>query len=1059
MHLSLVAKRTDKCAMASCDGTSPVIASGPVDEKPSPFELCKAEGKRLLEVGRIRDALGCYEEAVKYKSDERLLRKIERMRGYLQNERDMGDSDMVEIGNGFSLHQGVAKRLFPYQKEGVLWMWGLHLKKKGGILGDDMGLGKTIQVIAFLSGMFESDLVRNVLLIVPVSLIANWKQEFRRWAPGIRVHEYHTGSKKEREKSLTAVQRRGGVLMTSYGMAQANNEPFCTQDGRKFVWCYLILDEGHKVKNQTKTTKAVCGIPAKNRLVLTGTAVQNNLRELWALFNFAHQGALVGSLSTFKRQYETPINRAREKDATAGERLLGTEIATQLRQLIQPYFLRRAKSEVKKENSEGEKAALRPELSLTSKKNDLVIWIYLSEVQKKIYREFLESEEVANILMTTRSPLVQLTVLKKICDHPRLLSKRACVQMGMHGGMTKEEVKRFLESEDGTSMSISGVTDNVLLEESGKMTFVLQLLTILRDEGHRTLFFSQSRKILDIIERILTNRHFRITRLDGTVRKLEERDQIVTTFQTKNRADVFLLTSQVGGVGLTLTSADRVIIYDPSWNPATDAQAVDRAYRIGQQKDVVVYRLITCSTVEEKIYRRQIFKDSIIKQTTGKQKDPMRYFSKQELRELFTLEDPGYSGTQVQLAKMHSQGGDTSPALDDHIAILKRKNIFGVSHHDRMFSQESKADAQCELVPGEIEHVKERAKMAQQLILAESDLVLDENIASATYTVAANITVKQRNPRSQDTNIVPILVSDDRDNGSSADEVVLIPDDSEDDDMCVVDFSSLDKSLANVNANSSEKSPSIIVENSDEELFPESEPDESIVIDSDEDYFSDALEERVDISKTEFQEPPRSSSEAKHPIHAPSALQEKDAAASNAMPDVPATPRKFPSKFDVRNASSPDGAFTGPSRLQSTLQCTPPKRVTPFSSPLHSAPASPFQATLSDSAELTPVKRDASTARSSWASASVHMVSSSSEGENNGSESDSDDDIVAVCRRDQHAEPGSSAVHASRTSNPAHLVSSSEGEEGGAEAGSDDDIVMVDWQDQEGVMDSGNDTP
>lgn len=1048
-----MAKCTEESAMASCRETDSV------DEKLSPFKLWKSKGKQLLREGKIGEALTAYVEAVKCKPDEKLQGKVEKMREFVRNEQDMSDrnTDMVEIGKGFSLYQGVERELFGYQKEGVLWMWGLYLKNKGGILGDDMGLGKTIQVIAFLSGMFESELVKSVLLLVPVSLIANWKKEFKRWAPGILVLEYHGGTKKEREKSLATVQARGGVLITSYGLTQANSEPFCTRDRRKFVWSYLILDEGHKIKNQTKTTKAVCGIPAKNRLVLTGTAVQNNLQELWALFNFAHQGALVGSLSTFRNQYENPINRAREKDATPGERLLGTEIAAQLRQLIQPYFLRRTKKEVfeNKENTEAEKALMRSKLSFTSKKNDLVIWIYLSELQKKVYREFLESPEVANILMTKKSPLVQLTVLKKICDHPRLLSKRACVQIGMYGNMTKEQIERFLEREEGTSMSINDVSDDVLIQESGKMTFVLQLLSILRDEGHRTLIFSQSRKILDIIERILKNRRFRTTRLDGTISRLCERDQIVNNFQTKSKADVFLLTSQVGGVGLTLTAADRVIIYDPSWNPATDAQAVDRAYRIGQLKNVVVYRLITCSTVEEKIYRRQIFKDSIIKQTTGKQKDPMRYFTKQELRELFTLENPNYSGTQVQLAAMHSRGKDTSRALDDHIAILKSKGIFGVSHHDLMFSKESEADPETEFVPGEIEHVKERAKMAQRLILAESDMVLGDNMASETYTVPQNITVRPPGPQvgSQNGDLFPIVVPDDDDSVmlDDVDDVVLIPDDSDDD--------------------SSQKS-SVVVEDSDVELFPESEAEESIFIDSDEDEdFYDAVKESSCVSV-----------DVKHLVHSPSTLSEKDGAASNTMQETSATPPKFRPKFEVGNTSSPHEAYIGKSPLHSTLQSPPSKRTAPFfvgsphrqtPSPLPSTPAaSPYQAAL---AESTPVKQEAPAARSGWAQVSVHVVSSSSESEGECTESYSDDDEVGLCQRDQHAIPSSpfqdahaasseyhskgSAAHAGRTSTSVHLVSSSsEGEQDDAESGADDDIVMTGWRDEE-ALDSGEETP
>ncbi|XP_075553346.1 DNA excision repair protein ERCC-6-like [Dermacentor variabilis] len=808
-------------------------------ETDSLFKRHKSEGKKLLKEGNVHGALQAFERAVECQADDRLQAKMEKMREFLKNEDDQEDCDtgMIEIGKGFFLYQAIEKKLYAYQKEGLLWMWGLHLNKRGGVLGDDMGLGKTIQVVAFLSGMFDGEMIKSVLIIMPVSLIANWKKEFEAWAPGVNVYEYHSVSKKERERNLARVQRRGGVLLTSYGMAQTSKEAFCTQNGQQFVWCYLILDEGHKIKNQTKTTKAIYEIPAKHRLVLTGTAVQNNLQELWALFNFAHQGALVGSSTTFKNQYENPINRAREKDATTGERLLGATIADQLRNLIKPYFLRRTKAEVleNKENSEGDEASLRPKLTFTSTKNDLVIWIYLSELQKKIYREFLESDEVANTLMTKKSPLVQLTVLKKICDHPRLLSKRACVQMGMYDDMTREEIEEFLQREEGTSMSIGDVSDDDLLEESGKMTFVLQLLTILRAEGHRTLLFSQSRKILDIINRILIHRSFRVTRLDGTISKLCERDRIVTQFQSKDNADVFLLTTQVGGVGLTLTSADRVIIYDPSWNPATDAQAVDRAYRIGQQKNVVVYRLITCSTVEEKIYRRQIFKDSIIKQTTGKQRDPIRYFTKQELRELFALENPNYSGTQVQLSQMHSWNKDTNPALEDHIALLQMKNIFGVSHHDLMFSEESQENAKDEFVPGEIERVEERARMAQHMITVESDMVLKEIKNKEFYTVPINNAVKVRpteqQAKSPKRNLLPGVPNDPGDGMSSKwNKALVVPDD----DVHIDGVDLLNKSLASMTFVTSENGDSIIVDDSEEELFSSNEDMDSIVIDTDE---------------------------------------------------------------------------------------------------------------------------------------------------------------------------------------------------------------------------------
>ncbi|KFM70592.1 DNA excision repair protein ERCC-6-like protein, partial [Stegodyphus mimosarum] len=188
---------------------------------------------------------------------------------------------MVLVADEFHIFHEIYEKLYPYQREGVAWMWSLFKKRKGGVLGDDMGLGKTFQVIAFLSGLIDADLVKHILIIMPVSLLPNWEREFKKWCPGISVHCFHGSSKKERERNLLRVQRRGQVLLTSYGMILSNIDSLTSLDGEKFVWDYVILDEGHKIKNPTKTTKAVHDLPSKNRIVLTGTPVQNNLRELW----------------------------------------------------------------------------------------------------------------------------------------------------------------------------------------------------------------------------------------------------------------------------------------------------------------------------------------------------------------------------------------------------------------------------------------------------------------------------------------------------------------------------------------------------------------------------------------------------------------------------------------------------------------------------------------------------------------------------------------------------------------------------------------------------------
>ncbi|GFR06208.1 DNA excision repair protein ERCC-6-like [Trichonephila clavata] len=705
------------------------------------FKSLYSQAREDAASGRLQEALDTLEKAKAICPADKVLKRIKDLKEYMKTLSMESSSDMIEICEGFFIFHEIYEKLYAYQREGVAWMYELYKKKKGGVLGDDMGLGKTFQVIAFLSGLIDADLVKHILIIMPVSLLPNWEKEFKKWCPGISVTQFHGGSKKERERNLLKVQRRGHVLLTSYGMVLNALGMLSEYDERPFVWDYVILDEGHKIKNPTKTTKAVHALPSRNRLVLTGTPVQNNLLELWSLYDFVHQGTLLGSLKTFKMQYENVITRAREKDSTVGEKRLGTEMANNLKMLIKPYFLRRTKSEVWGKESENtsdlengiEKLRI-AENRLNTRKNDLIIWTYLSDAQSEIYRNFLHSQAVRTILVSKRSPLVELTTLKKICDHPRLLSQRACLQLGLNGELNDEDLHRELEDESTYSSSIENVTDETLIAESGKMKFLIKLLENLKNEGHRTLVFSLSRKILDMVHRILTNRKWKVMRIDGSISKIEERERRIQSFQSDTSYSVFLLTTQVGGVGITLTSADRVIIYDPSWNPATDAQAVDRAYRIGQQKNVVVYRLITCGTVEEKIYRRQIFKDSITKQATCSS-DPYRYFSKQELRELFTFDSPFHSATQVQLSQLHSDQRCSDVELDAHIAFLHSLDIFGISDHDLMFSKDIEDNSE-DTNQTAVSHdfIKRQVAVAQERIQIEASVVAEGIRLAGTFS-------------------------------------------------------------------------------------------------------------------------------------------------------------------------------------------------------------------------------------------------------------------------------------------------------------------------------------
>uniref|UniRef100_A0A8C6K1Y3 DNA excision repair protein ERCC-6-like n=1 Tax=Melopsittacus undulatus TaxID=13146 RepID=A0A8C6K1Y3_MELUD len=683
--------------------------------------------------GQLVEALRLFRLAAAIRPSEKLQGRIQRVEEVLAEVVQHGEEEPKEdegfvnvCSSGLLIYGEMHEKLFQHQREGVAFLYRLHREgKPGGILADDMGLGKTIQVIAFLSGMFDAELTRHVLLIMPTTLVSSWLAEFARWTPGLRVKEFHGTSKTERARNLERVQSKNGIIITSYQMLINNWKQLASRHEQEFVWDYIILDEAHKIKcPSNKTTKCVYAIPARHRLLLTGTPLQNNLREMWSLFDFACQGSLLGTAKTFKMEYENPITRAREKDATLGEKALGLKMSENLMTIIKPYFLRRTKEDIKINCTnrsdaplpEGPNENSAPVMPSLTRKNDFVVWVYLAAVQEEIYKNFLSLDHVKEVLMTTRSPLAELTVLKKLCDHPRLLSARACVQLGLEEQEPGGEAGMLA----GTS-KIDHLSAETLIQESGKMLFLVGLLERLREEGHQTLVFSQSRKMLDIIERVLSCRQFRIMRIDGTVTHLLEREKRISTFQSNRDYSVFLLTTQVGGVGITLTAASRVVIFDPSWNPATDAQAVDRAYRIGQKENVVIYRLITCGTVEEKIYRRQVFKDSLIRQTTGDKKNPFRYFSKQELRELFTLEDTRTSATQIQLQSLHATQRQTDLQLDEHIAYLHSLDMFGISDHDLIHTRETAHEEQVESEEAH-QYIQQRVQKAHELVQLESQL-------------------------------------------------------------------------------------------------------------------------------------------------------------------------------------------------------------------------------------------------------------------------------------------------------------------------------------------------
>jgi len=533
---------------------------------------------------------------------------------------------------GFKLPGDIHPSLFDYQKTCVQWLWELHCQKVGGVIGDEMGLGKTIQIIAFLAGLHYSKILFNpeieesrgpVLVVCPATVMRQWVNEFHTWWPPMRVAILHSSgsgmmdlgreealerrSKKEDSKSqrkaagiVDRVVNLGHVLVTTYAGLRIYREQLIP-----VKWSYAILDEGHKIRNpDSEISLTAKQLLTPHRIILSGTPMQNNLTELWSLFDFVFPGRL-GTLPVFQTQFAVPINIGGYANATNIQVQTAYKCAVVLRDLINPYLLRRMKNDV---------AADLP------RKSEQVLFCKLTSVQRKAYEQFIGSNEMESIFSGKRQVLYGVDILRKICNHPDLVQR--------------EYLQRKEDYDYGAA------------EKSGKMKVVKALLELWKRQGHRTLLFSQTRQMLDILEKFInTIGILEYRRMDGGT-PIGIRQTIVDEFNTNKDIDVFLLTTRVGGLGINLTGANRVIIYDPDWNPSTDVQARERAWRLGQKREVTIYRLMTSGTIEEKIYHRQIFKQFL---TNKILKDPKqrRFFKMNDLHDLFSLAGSEMEGTET----------------------------------------------------------------------------------------------------------------------------------------------------------------------------------------------------------------------------------------------------------------------------------------------------------------------------------------------------------------------------------------------------------------------------
>ncbi|KAL8861516.1 MAG: hypothetical protein Q9178_002040 [Gyalolechia marmorata] len=538
----------------------------------------------------------------------------------------------TEMDGGYRIPGDIYPSLFNYQKTGVQWLWELYSQQVGGIVGDEMGLGKTIQIISFLAGLhYSKKITRPIIVVAPATVMKQWVNEFHTWWPPFRVSILHTSGSgmidlgremqweenllseapNGRRKPITKNQKaarnivkrvvnEGHVLVTTYTGLQTYAELLIPVD-----WEYAVLDEGHKIRNPNTAITIYCKeLRTANRVILSGTPMQNNLVELWSLFDFVFPMRL-GTLVNFRNQFEIPIRQGGYANASNLQVQTAMKCAETLKDAISPYLLQRFKVDV---------------ASDLPKKTEQVLFCKLTRQQREAYEGFLSSDDLKSILNGKRQVLFGIDILRKICNHPDLQDHRG------------------LSAKPGYNYGAG--------TKSGKMQVVKALLELWKDQGHKTLLFAQHRIMLDILEKFIRSLGgFNFRRMDGNT-PIHTRQGMVDEFNTNPDAHVFLLTTKVGGLGINLTGANRVIIYDPDWNPSTDVQARERAWRLGQKREVMIYRLMTAGTIEEKIYHRQLFKQFL---TNKILKDPKQRqtFQMQDLHDLFTLGDASQGSTET----------------------------------------------------------------------------------------------------------------------------------------------------------------------------------------------------------------------------------------------------------------------------------------------------------------------------------------------------------------------------------------------------------------------------
>ncbi|KAK7203337.1 DNA repair protein rhp54 [Myxozyma melibiosi] len=533
----------------------------------------------------------------------------------------------------------LAKVLRPHQVEGVKFLYRcttglIDPKAHGCIMADEMGLGKTLQCITLMWTLLKQSpeagrsTIQKCVIVCPSSLVKNWANELDKWLGKGAINSFAIDGKSSKAeltmqlKQWAIAEGRSAirpVLIVSYETLRLNiDELKNTKIG------LLLCDEGHRLKNdESLTYMALNGLNVQRRVILSGTPIQNDLSEYFALLNFANPD-LLGSRTDFKKNYENPILRGRDADGTEKDREDGDRKLEELGQLVNKFIIRRTNDILSK---------------YLPVKYEHVVFCRLSPFQEALYNHFITSPVIRKLIKGTESqPLKAINILKKLCNHPDLLDLPGDID-GSDEFFPESYVPKDQRGSRDRDIDVS---------LSGKMQVLARMLSRIRaDTNDKIVLISNYTQTLDVIEKYCRTMRYGNLRLDGTM-NVNKRQKLVDRFNDPEGEEfVFLLSSKAGGCGINLIGANRLILFDPDWNPAADQQALARVWRDGQKKDCFVYRFIATGTIEEKIFQRQSHKQSLSSCVVDEAQDVERHFSRDGLRQLFQFVPGAQSDTHV----------------------------------------------------------------------------------------------------------------------------------------------------------------------------------------------------------------------------------------------------------------------------------------------------------------------------------------------------------------------------------------------------------------------------